>query len=483
VHSFEKASAVTEPAFSSHELGAAALRGSTLTTVGQGASLAIRFVANLIITRLLLPEHFGLMALVNVFAIGLELFSDIGIGPNIIQHSRGEDPRFLDTAWTIQVLRGIALWLVSCALAWPLARLYHQPQLAWLLPVAGFSAVFGGLQSTKIFTLNRRLAFLRVIAVDVIAQVVSVVVMIGIAWVWCSVWSLVISALAWSALRSLLTHVVLPGPRNRFAWEAEASRAVFGFGRWIFVSTALTFLATQTDRLVLGRLVPVSDLGFYSIASNLAGMPLQLVQRLGQVVFFPIVASAMRQPDHDPASIRRSRNRLLAMLVPLVALGVAMAPPLVNLLYRPAFHAVGPLASYLSIGTWLGSLSTSYTVVLLAAARPKFLSLGLAVKLLGVATLVWFVAPRFGLRGIAILTSLSEVGLLAVSMAACRRLGNVTFWADLGLTAAGAGLVGLFLLLHSAIRNATHTPVLALVVVTALALATTAIIAKRVRLT
>jgi O-antigen/teichoic acid export membrane protein len=355
--------------------------------------------------------------------------------------------------------------------------------LAWLLPAAGLSAVFGGLQSTKVFTLNRRLAFMRIMAVEIVAQAVSVAVMIGVAWVWCSVWSLVISALVWSAVRSILTHAVLPGPRNRFAWDREAGSALFGFGRWIFVSTALTFLATQTDRLILGRLVSVSDLGFYSIASNLAGMPLQLVQRLGQVVFFPIVASAMRQPHHDPASIRQSRSKLLAALVPTVALGVAMAPPVVNLLYRPNFHAVGPLASYLSIGTWLGSLSTSYTVVLLAAARPKFLSLAMAAKVVTLSTLVWFVAPRFGVGGIAILTSLSEVALLAVAMLACRRLHSVTFWADLGLTAAGAALVGLFLLLHSAIRNLTHTPVFALAVVTVLAAAITAIIAKRVRLT
>jgi O-antigen/teichoic acid export membrane protein len=470
-----------ESAPTSHDLGAAAVRGSTITVLGQGASLVIRFVANLVITRLLLPEHFGLMALVNVFLVGLALFSDIGIGPNIIQNSRGDDPRFLDTAWTVQVVRGFALWLVACALAWPLARLYHQPQLMWLLPVAGLSAVFGGFQSTKTFTLNRSLAFMRIIAVDVVSQAVSVAVMIGIALVWCSVWSLVISALVSSLLRTVLTHVMLPGSSNRFAWDREAGRSLVVFGRWILVSTALNFLASQTDRLLLGKLVSVADLGFYAIAGNLAMMPLQLVQRLGQVVFFPVVASAMRQPDHDPGSVRRSRRKLLLTLVPGIAFGVALAPAAVSILYRPTYHAVGPLAAYLSIGTWLGILSTSYTVVLLAAGRPKFMSLGLAVKVILLWSLVWFVAPRFGVGGVAILTSLSEVGLLVVSMLACRRLRNVTLWADLGITTLGAGLVGLFLLVHSAIRDATHAPVLAVAVVAVLAAGATAIIAKRSR--
>jgi O-antigen/teichoic acid export membrane protein len=454
----------------SQDLSAAAVRGSTITVLGQGASLVIRFVANLIITRLLLPEHFGLMALVNVFLTGLELFSDVGIGPNIIQNSRGDDPRFLDTAWTVQVVRGFALWLVACALAWPLARLYQQPQLVRLLPVAGLSAVFSGFLSTKLYTLNRSLTFLRIIAVDVVSQAVSVAAMIGIALVWRSVWSLVISALVSSMLRTVLTHVMLPGASNRFAWDREAGRSLVDFGRWIFISTALNFLATQTDRLLLGKLVSVADLGFYAIASNLALMPLQLVQKLGQVVFFPVVASAMRQPDHDPDSVRSSRRKLLLTLVPMIALGVALAPAVVSILYRPAYHAVGPLAAYLSIGSWLGILSTSYTVVLLAASRPKFMSLGLAAKVVVLWSLVWFVAPRYGVGGVAILTSLSEIGLLVVSL-----------WADLGITALGAGLVGLFHLLHSAIRDATHAPVLAVVVVAVLATGATAVIAKRSR--
>lgn len=457
------------------------MRGSAITVLGQGVSLVIRFVANLIITRLLLPEHFGLMALVNVFLVGLELFSDIGIGPNIIQNSRGNNPRFLNTAWTVQVLRGFALWLVACGLAWPLARLYHQPQLIWLLPVAGLSAVFGGFLSTKLYALNRNLSFLRIGALDVVSQAVSVVAMIGIALVWRSVWSLVISALVSSLLRTVLSHVVLPGSSNRLAWDREAGRSLVVFGRWILISTALNFFATQTDRLLLGKLVAVADLGFYAIASNLALMPLQLVLKLGQVVFFPVVASAMRQPDHDPGSVRRSRRKLLLTLVPLIALGVALAPAVVGILYRPAYHAVGPLTAYLAIGSWLGILSTSYTVVLLASARPKYMSLGLAVKVAILWSLAWWVAPRYGVAGVAILTSLSEVGVLVVSMLACRPLRNVTLWADLGITTLGAGLVGLFLLLHSLILNATQMPILAVALVAVLAAAATAIIAKRSR--
>jgi len=456
-----------------------AWHGSAITVLGQIASAAIRFGANLVITRLLLPEQFGLMALITVFLVGLHLFSDIGIGPSIIQSPRGEQQVFLDTAWTVQAVRGTMLWLAACLLGWPLARFYGQPELVVLLPVAGLTALLGGLESTKLHVQSRRLSMLPVTLVDLVAQVASVLVMIGVALVWRSIWALVISGIASAFFRTVLSHAVLPGPGNRFAWDADSWRAMFAFGRWIFLSTALTFLATQSDRLLLGKLVTAGQLGLYAIAASLASMPLQVVQKLGQAVFFPVVATAMRQPGHNTRAIRDSHRKLLLALVPAVALGVAAAPAVVHLLYRPAYHAVGQLTTLLSIGTWLSIISTSYGVVLLAAGRPRYLSMGLALKLVLMAVLVWLAAPRYGVAGVALIVSLSELGTLVVNLVACRQLGAVTLAADVGVTIAGAVLVGGYLLTHALVLRVTGSPLVALAGVATLGLGATAFLLRR----
>ena len=72
------------------------------------------------------------MALVNAFLIGLAMFSDLGLAPSIVQSSRGDDPRFLDTAWVLQIARGLVLWILACLLAWPVAAFYDQPLIFWL---------------------------------------------------------------------------------------------------------------------------------------------------------------------------------------------------------------------------------------------------------------------------------------------------------------------------------------------------------------
>src|SRR5690606_37933513 len=146
---------------------------SVWTIAGYGAGHMLRLGSNLILTRLLFPEAFALMALVQVFMQGLAMFSDIGIGPSIVQNSRGEDVTFLNTAWTIQIVRGIVLSICACVVAWPVSEVYGEPLLLPLLAVSGFSALIAGFNSTSVFTLNRKLAFGRLIAIQLLSHVVS----------------------------------------------------------------------------------------------------------------------------------------------------------------------------------------------------------------------------------------------------------------------------------------------------------------------
>lgn len=443
----------------------AAWRGSLITVGGQGLSAVMRLGSNLVVTRLLVPEDFGVMALVQVFLVGLHLFSDIGVGPNIVQSKRGKDPVFLDTAWTVQVTRGFILFGLACVLGLPLARFYDNPGLAWFLPVAGLSAIAGGFESTRMHTASRDLEFARITILDLVAQAVGAIVMIALAWAFRSVWALVISGIASLVCRTVLSHTLLRGHRHRLAWEPAARKELFEFGRWILVNTALTFLAAQSDRLTLGKLVPVAELGLYSIAANLAGIPRQVIQTLTQKVFYPVAASAMRRADHDPASIRRSRVRLFLVLTPAMALGVATAPAAVAVLYDARYHSVGLLASYLLAGVWLNALCSSYAVVLLAAGQPKYLTWGAAAKTLVFLGLVWPVAPRWGAAGVAVLLSASHVALLVVNMLASRSLGVVTLGADLGLTLLGVALTAAFVGAQRLVMSVTASPAVALVAV------------------
>ncbi|MAM40791.1 MAG: polysaccharide biosynthesis protein, partial [Erythrobacter sp.] len=167
------------------------MRGVAISLGTTVAQQLIRLGSNLILTRLLFPEAFGLMALVQTFMAGLAMFSDIGIGPSIIQNRRGEDPDFLNTAWTIQVGRGVMLWLGACALAWPAAQFYNEPQLLSLMPAVGLTALIAGFQTTKTVVANRQLRLGRQSAISLATQCIGILVMVVLAWIWPSIWALV----------------------------------------------------------------------------------------------------------------------------------------------------------------------------------------------------------------------------------------------------------------------------------------------------
>src|ERR1700761_4958523 len=106
-----------------------AVKGTVYIVAFYGMSVALRMVNSVVLTRLFAPELFGLMTLLTTVLVGLNLFSHIGLGDSVIQSPRGDEPVFLNTAWTLGVIRGGGLWVLTILLAWPVAWFYHEPRM------------------------------------------------------------------------------------------------------------------------------------------------------------------------------------------------------------------------------------------------------------------------------------------------------------------------------------------------------------------
>ncbi len=135
-------------------LESTAMRATFWTVADYGFSMVLRVANSLILTRLLMPEAFGLMTLVTTLVVGISLISDIGLGPSVIQNSRGDEPVLLNTAWTLQVLRGLGIFVVSLLLAWPMSFIYHEPRLMWLMPALGVNVVISSFNSTNLLSMS-----------------------------------------------------------------------------------------------------------------------------------------------------------------------------------------------------------------------------------------------------------------------------------------------------------------------------------------
>ena len=351
---------------------ARAIRGTALSIMGFGGAQAIRLASNLILTRILFPEAFGLMALVQVFLVGLDNFSDLGIGPGIIQSKRGDDPRFLNTAWAIQILRGVILWIAACALAVPISQFYGQEALIQIIPVLAITTILTGFSSTRIYLANRNLTLGRLTFMDLSSQLLGTIIMILMALWLRSVWALVIGAIAISLARMILSHVLIPGPGSRIEWDKPSFQEIFHFGKYIFFGTIAGFFIQQGDRLILGKYIRLDELAVFSIAQMLATLPLMMSYHLVDRVLLPLYRN--RPPAESESNWRmigRARGLLIIGLLGITILFALSGDFIITFLYDERYHLAGPLLVLLAISVAPRIITGGYSFILIANGNSR----------------------------------------------------------------------------------------------------------------
>ena len=422
-----------------------AIRGSAWTLAGFGAGQVLRLASNVLLASLLAPALIGIMGTVTLLLGVLQLFSDVGIGPSIIHNKRGEERGFLDTAWTISVLRGGVLWFAAAVLAWPFAVALHKPDLVWLLPVAGATAFVGGFNSTSLYVLNRRLAMGRLTALDLATQVIGIVVMIGWALVSPTVWSLVAGGLASALFRAVASHGLLPGAHPRFFWDRGIASELLRFGRWVFISTAIGFMADRGYQLVISERVSDAVFGVFWIAAMFPQAIGQGVARLGQGILFPAYSRVGGGTDN--ARLRRvvlkTQLAVLALTLPPLCLFVVFGPQIIRLLYEPPYHEAGWMLQILAAGQIVASVVAARIPVLLArgdSRRHMLVQLTHAILLVGS---VGVGAATAGLAGMVWGISIAQALNYPVTVWATRHYGAWIPWLEAAAFAGSGAAIGL----------------------------------------
>jgi O-antigen/teichoic acid export membrane protein len=407
-------------------LEARAIRAALWTVAEYGSGQVLRVVSSLVLTRLLLPAYFGEITLVTTLILGINLLSDIGLAPSVIQSPRGDDPVFLDTAFTLQALRGVALWIVSLLLAWPMAVFYHDAKLKALLPVLGLCTLLSGFNSTNLLTLSRHMGVRRLFAIDFSTAVCSLVVTIGWALIHPSVWAIIGGQIAGTVYRYALSWIpsVTPGPRNRFGWDKGCVRSIVHFGRWIMAATAFYFFASQADRLVLGHLITLSLLGVYGIAYQLSDIPRQIILALSQRVFYPFIAKIIDIPIAEfREKFLRYRFMVLTGSGLLLAIMVTWGPLLILKLYDPRYAYGAWIIPILSLGLWDTLLHQTTAPVLLSLGKPKYGAIGNALWCVGILATIPIAFHFYGMHGAVIAIAFGDLPIYIVTQYGATREG------------------------------------------------------------
>ena len=403
--------------------------------LGFGGGQVLRLGSNLILTRMLAPEAFGVFLIVRFVLMAIGQFSDVGVAASIIQSKRDDD-RFLNTAWSVQVVRGFALSAIAAAVAWPAAVFFEMPELFGIVPFAGLVGVIGGFNSTRLLTLNRKLEIKRLTMLDFASQVLGTGATLVWAFLHPTVWALAAGGVVAGLGKAVLSHTSIPGLRNRWHWDRDAAKDLFRFGKWVFLSTLLGFTATQADRVVFGRLFPTAELGVYAIAGLIAFTPQQVFRHLVLSVTFPLYSQTYRDGGDLPAVYEAGRRRVLLLGGVVCSLMLGGGPTIIDFLYPDEYAAAGWMVQLLAVATWFNTLEVTVEAATLARGDSRTVAVTNGIKIALMAGMIAIGFVLFGVPGAIAGFAFSEVPRWLMLTVSAARAGLRGFGQELAFTAA-----------------------------------------------
>lgn len=375
-----------------------AIWGGTWTMMGYGTGQVLRMASTLVLARILAPRAFGLVALVNVFLSGLQMLSDLGIGMDVVQNVRGDDPVFVNTGFLIQAGRGMILWFIAGALAYPFARFYHQPAILMLLLVGSLSVPIGGFTSGSVWGLMRRVELGKYNAMTVGSDFFGFVVSLVWALISPTAWALVVGRVAAAACLVVLSHWIAETAIS-WSWDAKSAKEILVFGSGILLSTATGFLAGESERLVVGKFVSLSELGCFSIALSVSWAGTKGLQQIISQVFFPMISISLRQDAKTAIGhFKKSRKLLLVVSCCAAAGFIAFSHLFVKLLLGAKYADAGWMLQLMGVRGAIELFMSATLSFLFALGTTRYASIGSTCKLVVLAVGLTIAFGKYGVH-------------------------------------------------------------------------------------
>jgi PST family polysaccharide transporter len=433
-------------------------------TGGQAIALAVFIV----LSRLLEPSAFGLIALANGYLLVVSLLIEQGVNQAVVQRKE-MSTEHLDAAFLSSVVVGLLLAGLTLVLAGPIAGLFGEPTLEPLLRWLSLSLVLTGLLATQMAILQRDLRFRALAVRTAAAETVGGVVAVSMALAGLGVWSLVGQALG----RGIAGTIVLWGVsswRPRLKLQGAPLRDLTRFGTPVVADRLVAVVQGKADDMLIGLVLGTTALGYYSVGYRLLTYLTQLVTGTVQSVALPVLSRLQ-------ADLERLRRVFLIMLEYLalgafpVFVGIAfVAPELVPLVFGPRWSASIPVMQVLALAGAAKVVPIATSTVFLASGKPWVqLRLNTVTTSLAVVGFALFVSR--GIVAVALVHLLVNLLVAPLHAVVLRRSLGVSarsFAAALYVPTAGVLLMGGVLFIMDALRPDSVMPMAWLVLEVAL---------------
>jgi lipopolysaccharide exporter len=356
-------------------------------------------VSTLFLVRLLQPTDFGLVTLATSFGLAIDSLSSLGVEEAIIRE-KDPSPDLYNSAFTINVIRGLATTTILVAAAWPIGMFFKDMRLAPVMLALAAGSMIGAFENIGIVDFRRNIAFQKEFLLMSVPRFVSIVVAIGMAFIFRSYWALIVAILTSNILRVAMGYAMHP-LRPRFGLRSW--RQIAGFSFWSWALSLSSLVRDRSDAFIIGRVLDITQVGIFSVAAEISALPTtELVSPLARACFssFASVRHADTASETASTFLRIMGSAILIVLPAGVGISL-IADPIVKLAFGTRWLGATGLIQILGAALTVMILGLISASVLNAHAvlRPMFRIQVFSV-VVRVALMVGFVS-RFGLIGAA----------------------------------------------------------------------------------
>lgn len=371
--------------------------GMLWSSIGKFGAMGLSFVANLVLARLLLPEHFGCIGMLYIFIAISQAFIYGGLATALIQK---KDAKAIDYTtvfyWnlTVSILCMGILYLVAPAIA----RFYEMPLLSNLLRVQSLMLLICSFSAVQSTILQKTLRFKSLAIRNIISTGCGVIVAVIMAYKGFGVWSLVANGLV-SGVVSVFLLWNMSSWRPTFEFSIQSFKELFGFGGLILISSVVETLYTHIQGLIIGKLYTADDMGYYSQARKLEEIPTMALSSIVNDVSFPVFSKLQDDKEQMVRGLRKVVKSITYMNFPMMVMLIIIAQPLIHLLYTDKWDGAVLYFQILCVGSMAYTLNTLNVNVVKSLGKGNiYLVLQLTKRFVGLALLV--AGILFGIQGL-----------------------------------------------------------------------------------
>jgi PST family polysaccharide transporter len=379
-----------------------------VTLTAQGVKFGLTVASTVILSRLLTPHDFGLLAMVTAIMGLLRIFKDAGLSAATIQREGITHAQVSNLFWINVAVAGL-MALIMCALAPAIAWFNHEPQLVAITLWLSITFLLSGSTVQHRALLSRQMRFKAAAVIDVGSMAVSLVVGVGMALAGCGYWSLVGMSVALEAVGLVLTWLA---SRWRPQWPRRGSgtRPLLGFGISMTASGALYAITRSADSVLVGKCYGADALGLYSRAVALLMRPMDQFMAPFCSVLLPTLSRLQSEPERYRRVFMRVYEGMALMSFALIGLLLPLSRPVTLVLLGPKWEAVSMIFCGFTLVALYFPVATPVAWLLISLGRSKdFFRWNLAYAIISISSFV--IGLPFGVVGVAWAFSIGGLGI------------------------------------------------------------------------